>query len=291
MPVLKQAVIISNNRLTLHLSKHGYTPVPRTSLLWAHTHLPIMLSFVVGNFGVNYTGNGSVYHLIAALRSLYTISANWYGSLFCGLTLAWDYSNRTVDVFMPGYIDKALHKFQHPHPKRKHDAPHAWTHPAYGAKVQYVDNIEDSPALPPNTVRLVQQIVGTLLYYAITVDVTMLVTLGSIAANQSQGNGKTFEETLWLLNYAATHPSMTIHYSASDMILHVHSDASYLSEPKDHSRTGGHYFLRSSSLNTSKPPPSPPPPNGPLFTLSKIMRNVMGSAAEAKIGATYLNGQ
>ena len=75
------------------------------------------------------------------------------------------------------------------------------------------------------------------------------------------------------------------------MILYVHSDASYLSNPKARICAGRNYFLSSNSPNPSKPLPSPPPPNGPLFTLSKIMRNVMGSAAEAEIGATYLNGQ
>ena len=75
----------------------------------------------------------------------------------------------------------------------------------------------------------------------------------------------------------------TIRYSASDMIVHVHSDTLYLSEPKARSRTGGHYFLSSRYPDPSKPPPSPPPPNGPLFTFSKIMHNVMGSAAGAKI--------
>ena len=291
MPGLKQSRKIANNRLTLHLAKHSYAPVPRTPSLWAHTHLPIMLSLVIDNFGVNYTGNASAHHIIAALRSLYTISVDWSGSLFCGLTPAWDYANWTVDVSMTGYINKALHKFQHPHLKLRKDSPHAWTQPAYGAKVQYVDNINDSPALPPKTVRIVQQIFSTLLYYSIVVNVTMLVSLRSIAATQSQDTDKTYDKILWLINYAATHPDAIICYPASNMILHVHIDASYLSEPKACSCAGGHYFISSRSPDPSKTPPSPPPPNGPLFTLSKIMRNVKGSVAEAKIGATYLNGQ
>ena len=135
MPGLKQAGTIPNNRLTLHLAKNSYAPAPHTPLLWAHAHLPIMLSLVVDNFGVKYTGDASAYHLIATLRSLYTISVDWYVSLFCCLTIVWDYANRTVDVSMPGYINKALHKFQHPHPKRRQDFPHSWTQTAYGTKV------------------------------------------------------------------------------------------------------------------------------------------------------------
>ena len=72
---------------------------------------------------------------------------------------------------------------------------------------------------------------GTLLYYSIAVDPTMITALGSIAVQQSKGTEKTYTDTLWLLNYAATHLNAKIRYTASDMILHIHSDASYLSEP------------------------------------------------------------
>ena len=75
-----------------------------------------------------------------------------------------------------------------------------------------------------------QQIVGTLLYYSIAVDPTMLTSLGSIAAQQSKGTEKTYADNLCLFNYAATHPNSKIRYTASDMILYIHSDASYLSE-------------------------------------------------------------
>ena len=136
MPGLKQAGIISNSRLTLHIAKQVYAPVPRTLALWAHTHLLIMFSRVVDNFGVKYNNDASAHRIIASLHSLYIISVNWSRSLFCVLTLAWDYVNRTVDVSTSGYNNKELHKLQHPHPKLQQDPPHAWTHPAYGSKVQ-----------------------------------------------------------------------------------------------------------------------------------------------------------
>ena len=85
-----------------------------------------------------------------------------------------------------------------------------------------------------------QQIVGTLLYYSIAVDPTMLTTLSSIAAQQSKGTEKTYPDALWLLNYTATHLNAKICYMSSDMILYIHSDASYLSEPRARSRSGGH---------------------------------------------------
>ena len=53
----------------------------------------------------------------------------------------------------------------------------------------------------------------------------MLTSLGSIAAQQSKGTEKTYADTLWLLNYATTHPNAKIRYTESDMIIYIHSDA------------------------------------------------------------------
>ena len=102
---------------------------------------------------------------------------------------------------------------------------------------------------------------------------------------------KTYTDTLWLIKYTTTHPNVTIWYTASDMVLHIHRDASYLSEPQSCSRTGGHYFLGDIRPDISKPPTTRPCLNGPIHSISSIMSNVMGSADEAKIGAAYINGQ
>jgi hypothetical protein len=67
------------------------------------------------------------------------------------------------------------------------------------------------------------------------------------------------------------------------MILKIHSDASYLAGPKARSRGGGHYYLG------SKPSSSPEPAQRPLLDRSNVIHNVMGSAAEAEVGALYDN--
>ena len=291
MPGLKQAGRIANDRLEKHLATFGYTPVPRTPSLYQHASRPVTFSLVVDDFGVKYVGQEHADHLINALQQIYEISIDWTGSQYLGLTLKWNYNRREVRVSMPGYIRAALHKFQHKWNQRRQDAPHSWNQPTYGAKVQYADDPDDSPPLLQKEVRLVQQVAGTFLYYAMAVDCTMLVALGSITSTQANATEKTFAEVLWLLNYAASNPDAEIMYTASDMILHIHSDGSYLSEPKARSRAGGHFFLSDLSLSPNEQPTNPPTPNGPIYSLSRIIRNVMGSAAEAEIASSYMNGQ
>jgi hypothetical protein len=50
-----------------------------------------------------------------------------------------------------------------------------------------------------------------------------------------------------LLDYIGTQEEAVLTYNASPMVVAVHSDASYLSEPKARSRAGGHFFMSSDS--------------------------------------------
>ena len=77
----------------------------------------------------------------------------------------------------------------------------------------------------------VQEIEGTLLYYSWALDPTLACALSSIDAKQTDDTTSVLDSCHQLLNYVATHPHVAIHYHASEMILAIHSDASYLSEP------------------------------------------------------------
>jgi uncharacterized coiled-coil protein SlyX len=67
------------------------------------------------------------------------------------------------------------------------------------------------------------------MYYSRAVYLTVLMQLNDIATEQTKATEKMQAATNQLLDYLATHPDSTIRYHASDMILHIHSDASYLS--------------------------------------------------------------
>ena len=67
------------------------------------------------------------------------------------------------------------------------------------------------------------------------------------------------------------------------MILAAHSNASYLSESKARSRAGGHFFLSEDTTFPSN--------NGAILTISQIIKAVMSSAAEAELGALFINAR
>ena len=114
----------------------------------------------------------------------------------------------------------------------------------------------------------------------------MLVALGTLSSAQTQGTEATMDAAIQLLNYAASNPDAVVRFYASGMILYIHSDASYLSEPKARSRVGGFFYL-----GNKNEPNNNPHPNRPVHIESRIMKNVMSSAAEAETGALFHNGQ
>jgi hypothetical protein len=76
-------------------------------------------------------------------------------------------------------------------------------------------------------------------------------------------------QTLQLLDYLATQEDAALSYHASDMVLAVHSNASYLIKPKAQSQVGGHFFL---SSNTTVPPN-----NGVILNIAHIIKNIINS--------------
>eukprot|EP00957_Ditylum_brightwellii_P204605 15340106-Ditylum_brightwellii.AAC.1 len=117
----------------------------------------------------------------------------------------------------------------------------------------------------------------------------MLMTINAIAAQHANPTINIAKDMVHLLHYCSTHPNEVLRYSASGMILHIHSDALHLSETEAHSQSGGHFFLSSALEDPNKTPTAPVPLNGPIHTVCKFLCTVMVSATEAEIGALYIN--
>ena len=144
---------------------------------------------------------------------------------------------------MDGYIKKLLIRYNHTIPTKPQLSPHLHSEIVYGAKDQFTQEEDTSPALDVAGIKRVQAIVGALLYYARAVDKKWLVALSNIGGQQAAATKKTNEAINQLLDYCATYPNDSIVYRSSDMILCAHSDAGFHNESRGRSRAGAHIFL------------------------------------------------
>ena len=185
---------------------------------------------------------------------------------------------------MPGYVQKALKRFKHTKPSKPQNQPYPHVPIKYGAKVQYAEPTDSSPPLDKDDKKFIQEVTGTFLYYARAIDSTMLTALSALASEQASPTQKTMEKCKQFLDYAASQPEAVVTYKTSDMKLAIHSDASYLSEPKARSRAGGYFFLTKNANSTD-------PDNGAVLNVAQIIKAVMSSAAEAELGALFINAK
>ena len=89
----------------------------------------------------------------------------------------------------------------------------------------------ESPKIAPPEANTVQQVVGTFLYYVRTAYTTMLVSLNSISVEKSNITEATAKSVTQILNYSVMHYEAITIYHAIGMILHIHSNAYFLSDP------------------------------------------------------------
>ncbi len=110
------------------------------------------------------------------------------------------------------------------------------------------------------------------------------MALSSIAIKQTEATTSTMEKAKQLLDYLATNPNATMRFKAPDMIMNVHLDVLYLSKANAQSRACGHFFMGWGTKNGD-----PIKLNGAFFTSCAILHFVVAFAAEAKLGALFLN--
>jgi hypothetical protein len=128
--------------------------------------------------------------------------------------------------------------------------------------------------------------VGTLIYNARAVDPTLIVPLSALASQLSTSTATAINAVSHLLDYCSNHPEYTIRYFASDIQLKIHSDASYLSDPKAKSIISGYFY---SDNKTDSPNKSLS--NGPLLCHTTVIKHVVSSVAEAEVGALFVNSK
>ena len=92
-----------------------------------------------------------------------------------------------------------------------------------------------------------------------------------------------------LLDYSPTYPNAIIRYKSSNMVLHLDSDAAYLTMTGSRGFYDVHFYLSywpsTNSMKTNTKI------NGPIHTECKTIRNVVSSAEEVETCGTFNNGK
>ncbi len=168
-------------------------------------------------------------------------------------------------------------------PPVRQDQPHPHIAKTYGAKVQHANPINDSPPLDKAGGNFIQEVTRVFLFLARAVGLTMLTPLSALASEQATPTEQTMQNCLQFLDYAASQEEAIVTYRASNMKLAIHSNASYLSEPKSRSQARGHIFM----AGTEEIPTN----NGSVLNISQIIKTVMSSAVEAELSALFINAK
>ena len=239
---LKEAGKLSNTRGVNLLSSFGFFETT-TPCLFKHVSRDIVFVLVVDDFGVKYHNRVDFDYLVSCLTSLYHVKAHPTGSKFLGFHLQHDRTARTLSVSYPGYIQTLLTRLR-PNGVAPASSPSLYTAPSYGSRAPQSPTGPDiSPLASSAQSKDLQVAIGYLLYYGRCVDARMLPAVCSLASEQAVPTSATMLRLDRLLGYASSHPNGRKVYRASDMILRVLSDASYLSRPKAGSVAGSHHFL------------------------------------------------
>jgi hypothetical protein len=223
---------------------------------------------------VKYVGEEHLDHLLNAIKQHYEVTEDRTGGLYCGITLEWDYKKRTLDISMPGYVQKQLAKYNHEKPKKPQHCPWEPAPIKYGSKSQETDQPDTSPPLDKAGIQRIQQIVGSFLYYSRATDPTIPHALNKLSSQQSKATEETAKRAAQFLDYMATHPDAKIRYHASDIASNARS------------RADGYFFLGSVPKDGQ-----PIKLNGCINVLCTVLKLVAASAAEAELGALFLNAK
>jgi hypothetical protein len=90
--------------LQTRLATFGYYPARHTPGLWLHKTRTIAFSLIVDDCAAKYVGKQHADHIRNALLQGFELTIDWEAKIYSGMSLKWDYKNRTCDISMPGYV-------------------------------------------------------------------------------------------------------------------------------------------------------------------------------------------
>ena len=278
---LPQAGLLAQQRLVTHLGEHGYAQAPHNPCTFRHQERQTAFTLVVDDFGVKYRSKEDADHLIETLEKLYKVKVNLAGSKYLGYHIQFTDDRRQVSLSMPDYLPKVHQRFQARLAALDHRgaaSPAVYSPPVYGSHSQMTEVDDSSPASEEQTKEL-QEIVGCFMYYARAVDGTMLPAVNHIASEMKAPTQRVLAMADRMLAYSLEYPNNELVFTASDMILYVQTDASYLSRSEARSVVGVVEYLGNKDQPTHI--------NGAIHAVSSIIDVVVASAAEAEYAGVF----
>ena len=200
--------------------------IPPHSRIIATHHLPNFVFSSSRQFWCEIHRQGRFWSHHFRTKKHYEISEDWTWRLYFCIKLKWYYENtiqkQNVDISIPGYITKQLQKYQHEISKRPQHATYTSASNKYGEAAQEPIKTDDSKPELPEGINRVHKIVSRILYYARSVDPTILRTLSTLVSEQSKVTAQTIQNLHQILDDLGTHPYATIICYTSNMILNAH---------------------------------------------------------------------
>ncbi len=104
------------------------------------------------------------------------MKVDYQGSRYLGMDIYIDRRNRHVTLAMPGYIAKLLKRVR-PHGIKGARTPSKYVTPTYQRSTSQTATVDSSPLVSTAQQKELQVVVGTLLYYARSVDPSILTAV------------------------------------------------------------------------------------------------------------------
>ena len=111
---------------------------------------------------------------------------------------------------MPGYTAKKLQEYNHIKSKTIQKCPYTPAPKQFGLEAQRPLPSDSSPQLNKTGMKRVQRIVGSILYYAWVVDMTVLMALSTLVIKQTKATERTLAKCFQLLDYLAYHSTAKV---------------------------------------------------------------------------------
>ena len=146
--------------------------------------------------------------------------------------MKWNYRERYVDIFMPTYASKKLTEYDYKPTNHLQYCQYEPNSIIYGNNLDSIVHEIKSPLLDKNKKKYVQQVLSRFLNYAYVIDMTIFHAFSTIASEHANPTERALKGVHQSLHYTHTNTTAVIPFRASDMILNVHSNASYTSTRK-----------------------------------------------------------